>query len=229
MRQYLIITICCILLLAACSKDKKPSVTNAGKAPLVFPEQNSLCTAGTILSTTQSTIDFKWDAAANAAKYTLTLKNLLTGNTSTQTTTSTSLSVSLARSTPYSWYITTIPAGSGATSQSDTWKFYNSGPGEVSHVPFPADLVSPALGTTVDATNGKVTLSWQGNDVDNDISGYDVYFGTSSSPALYQSAVTVESISNISVNSGSTYYWMVVTKDSKGNSSDSAISQFTIK
>jgi hypothetical protein len=64
--------------------------------------------------------------------------------------------------------------------------------------------------------------------VDNDIAGYDVYFGANPSPALYQGnlAPTVTTLS-VTVTTN-TYYWKVITKDGKGNSSDSGVFKFVV-
>jgi hypothetical protein len=55
------------------------------------------------------------------------------------------------------------------------WEFYNSGPGIISYVPFPADKPSPIFGQTLNA--GAINLTWVGGVVNSHvIANYDVYF-----------------------------------------------------
>ena len=117
---------------------------------------------------------------------------------------------------------------STTTTQSDTWKFYNAGLGTVSHPPFPADNLSPAYGQNVTATGGTVNLTWTASDPDNDIAGYDVYFGTTATPTISKSNITDKFMNGVAVTSGITYYWKIVSKDNQGNTSDSGVFQFKV-
>ncbi|QJD95231.1 hypothetical protein HH214_04740 [Mucilaginibacter robiniae] len=199
------------------------------KAVLISPIQNELRQQGTVISASQSTVTLKWNSAANTDTYEVSLKNLETGSSSTQTTNNTQLDMTLQRNAPYSWSVKSKSTKSTSTAQSDTWKFYNSGLGTLSYAPFPAELVSPSLNSSITATDGKITLTWSGSDVDNDIVGYDVYLDIKASPNLLKSNVSDTIIGNIVVTSGTIYYWKVVTKDSKGNTSQSATYTFTVK
>jgi hypothetical protein len=72
---------------------------------------------------------------------------------------------------------------------------------------------SPADGAT-NQNASNTTLSW------NAAAGaqaYDVYFGTTNTPGLYQSNVTGTSVRAPSMNPGATYYWMVIAKNSVGS------------
>lgn len=219
-------------VLASCGgggkNDPVPDQPPPDKALLVFPEKDAVCTTGTIVSATVSSLTLKWNAAANTDSYDVTVKNLLTGTLTTQTTAKTELTVNLLINTPYSWVIISKSAKVSTITTSDTWKFYNSGPGIVSYAPFPADIVSPYFKQNVTATNGKVTLDWNGSDVDGDIVSYDVYFDTKASPAIFKTGITDSILNDVAVTSGTTYYWKVIIRDSKGNSSDSGIFQFAI-
>jgi len=222
-----------VLLLTAmgCGKKSSPTPTPApdltpGKTVLTLPKQNEACTSGTIISATQSSVLFTWGTSNNADSYDLNLKNLLTGATTSQTTSTTQLQITLSRNTPYSWYIVSKSGKSATTVQSDTWKFYNAGAGTVSYAPYPADVVAPAIGQNVAA--GTVNLSWKGSSVGGNITGYDVYFGTSTSPAALKNNVTDSFYNNVSVISGGQYYWKIVTKDANGNTSDSGLFQFKV-
>ncbi|HEY0667793.1 MAG TPA: hypothetical protein VGD22_06430, partial [Sphingobacteriaceae bacterium] len=118
---------------------------------------------------------------------------------------------------------------STVTVKSAVWKFYNSGPGVTAYAPFPAEILSPAMGQVVTPISGKITLDWEGSDVDGDIINYDVYIGTGSTPALLKEKLTASVLSDVSVNSNTTYYWKIITRDSKGNTSDTGVHQFKVK
>lgn len=170
---------------------------------------------------------FQWSASANTDSYTLNLKNLLTSASTTVTSSTNQVAVTLLRNTPYSWFVISGSKNSALTAQSATWKFYSAGAGIISYPPFPAALTLPAFASSVNATAGQISLSWSGSSVTNDVTSYDVYMGTTT-PALLKSGVTNSTLSSVQVASGTTYYWKVVSHDAAGNSSDSAISQFTV-
>lgn len=217
-----------LMLIQACGGKKQGSPTPAlTKATLSFPAQNSLCNSGSVISDTQAALVLTWSAAANADSYDVIVKNLLTGTSTTQSSATNQLSVTLLRNTPYSWYVVSKSTRYSGTSQSDTWKFYMSGPGSISYSPFPATLVSPAFAKTVTGAT-KINLVWTGNDVDNDLANYDVYFGTAPSPPLLRSNITDLFLNNVAISAGTTYYWRVLTRDTKGNVSYSDIYQFKV-
>jgi len=216
-----------LLIIASCTKNNT-APPDPVAVILTFPAQSSACTTGTVISATQSTIGFTWNSAANADSYEIDIKNLLTGTVTTQTVTTNQYQATLLRDTPYSWYIVSKSNAVTTTAKSEVWKFYNAGLGTVSHLPFPADVMTPAYGQNVTATGGTINLSWTGSDPDNDIAGYDVYFGTNTTPVLSKSNVTSMFVNSVAVTSGTTYYWKVITKDNQGNTSDSGIFQFKV-
>jgi hypothetical protein len=227
-----ILFIALILILQGCGGSKKnnPAPSNSpAKAVLTSPTQNAVCTTGTIISATQSSILFAWDASANTNSYDLVLKNLLTSATTTQSTTANQLTVTLARNTPYSWYIVSKSSQTATTAQSDTWKFYNAGAGVVTYAPFPAEIISPTFGQNVTASSGTTNLTWKGSSVNpGTITSYDVYFGTTNNPPMVNNAITDSFVNGVAVTSKTTYYWKVITWDMDGNSSDSGLYQFTV-
>jgi hypothetical protein len=90
-------------------------------------------------------------------------------------------------------------------------------------------IKSPSFGQVITATSGTVGLSWTGSTPDNSpIAGYDVYFGTTSSPALLKSGITDSFVNGVAVTPGVTYYWRVISRDNLGNTSDSGLYQFTV-
>jgi putative VirB-like lipoprotein len=229
-----------MIILSGCGGGKSNNPTPGGSggnnpppAPtqvtLSLPAQNSACTTGTITSSTASTITFSWNASENTDTYELDVKNLMTNTVTTQTTSQTQLPVSLLRGTPYSWYIISKSAKTATTAQSDTWKFYNSGPGIITYAPFPADLISPTFGQQMPSSSTAVNLTWKGSSVNNEPLTYDVYFGTSSTFASAHDSEITDTLVNVTVQSGATYYWKIVSKDGNGNSSDSGVSQFSVQ
>ncbi|MEN0055122.1 MAG: hypothetical protein AAGC65_15715 [Mucilaginibacter sp.] len=208
-------------------KKNNPTAASPSVATLLFPEQNSLCITGTVISGNQNSVVFNWKAADNADSYDISVKNLLTGISISQSINQPQATVVLSRNTPYSWFVTAKSSKNTATSKSDTWKFYNSGAGVTSYAPFPADKLLPSQSQDVNASAGKITLSWIGSDTDNDIIGYDVYLSTSSTPTLYQKNVVTNSL-DISVTSATKYYWKVITHDAAGNSSESDLITFSV-
>jgi hypothetical protein len=215
-----------VFVLSTCGKKASEPPTPFG-AVLEVPLKDEVCLTGKIISDSESTIEFKWAAAAYAESYELSIKNLLTSAITTHTTSATNLILTLTRNTPYSWFVTSKSSKSATTAVSSTWKFYNSGSGATSYPPYPAEIISPTLGQKVTAVNGKLTFQWRGLDADNDIVNYDVYFGTNNTPGILQSKLSETSLANVAVNSTTTYFWKVITRDAKGNTSDSGIYQFT--
>lgn len=230
MRKYTyLLALTGIVLLNACNKkDPLPPIPAPDKAILALPAQNAACTSGTVISSTQSAITFTWGSTANTDSYLLGIKNLLTQTIHYKKATATQLTDTLLRNTPYSWFVVSKSKASTDTTKSDVWKFYNAGPGTLSYAPFPADVTSPAIGQRVTATAGAINLVWKGSSIDNDIVGYDVYFGTTATPPLLKSNVTDMFLNNVAVTSGTTYYWKIVTKDVIGNTSDSGVFSFSV-
>jgi hypothetical protein len=197
------------------------------KAILVLPAKNEVCATGENATAAQSTVKFDWQDAANANNYVLTLKNLITGTSSDYVSSQSELKITIPRATAFSWTVTSKSSKSATTAVSDSWKFYNSGEGQVAYAPFPATLTYPAMGTVINATSN-IAVTWSGSDADNDIVSYDIYFGKTASPALVATNKADNQSFSADVTSGTIYYWKVVTKDSKGNTSDSGTYQFKI-
>lgn len=213
-------------LLSSCGGSEEHPAPAPTAAILSSPSNNESCTTGTVISDTESRITFSWIAGTNADSYQLTVTNLLNQTQQSQTTTTTSVELTLKRNTPYSWYIISKSSKNPTTVNSNTWKFYNAGLATTSYPPYPAEITSPTLGQTVTSTNGKISLQWIGSDADNDIINYDVYLGTTISPVLIKSQHNSTTLADVSVNSRTTYYWKVITRDANGNTSDSGLFEF---
>jgi hypothetical protein len=192
---------------------------------LLFPENNTECIEGTILSDTESKVAFTWKASENTDAYTVNLKNLDSSTSQSLNASTNELEITLTRGTPYSWSVTSKANGISETAESPIWKFYNAGRAIENYAPFPAEAVSPKMGSSIDA--GTIIISWQGNDVDNDIVSYDIYIDENNPPTTLANSPTSDSI-NYEVLSSKVYYWKVITKDASGNTSSSEVFQFKV-
>jgi len=228
MKRYILICLSGMGLLYSCGSGGSDG-GGSGSAPdavaLVYPLNNSDCETGEPVSASQSRITFEWNAADNADSYQVYVKNLETQSILQYSAgANTTLDINLTRGTPYSWYVVSKKEGVSETGTSPKWKFYNAGDPVTTYVPFPADVVAPPMSATVSVTS--VTLQWDGGDVDDNIIGYDVFFGTSANPTTLIASPAAPQLPNVSVSAGTTYYWKVVTHDADGNSSTSAVFQF---
>ncbi|MEO1486691.1 MAG: hypothetical protein AAFU57_13145 [Bacteroidota bacterium] len=219
------------LCLVACQADTDlPSlVLNPTEVTLVFPENNSICTEGTVLSDTESEVTFEWSEAVTGDSYLVRLTDLNTGTTENIQSDAIQMPIVLKRGNPYTWRVVTLMNASGNSAESETGSFYNAGPGVDHYVPFPATILSPEMAETFPSNTTTVDLSWSGADLDNDIVNYDVYFGTVSPPELFLENLVENRLNNITVQSGNTYYWRILTRDAQGNASKTVIYTFEVE
>lgn len=213
-----------IVFISSCSKsDPKPPVA----ATLLAPENNAECILGTDSGNTQKEITFSWQASAHTDSYILTVKNLNTGATDTYTTNQTDFTAILDKTVPYSWYVTSQNNKVAETAESETYKFYVAGNAITNYAPFPADLLAPTAGTTIENGND-VSLVWKGSDVENEIAYYQVYLDTKEVPENTIINATTATKTKVSGLSQGIYYWKVITFDDAGNSSVSPVFSFKI-
>lgn len=222
--------LCFVLILQSCGKEdtapalpQKPTV-----AKLVFPHENYLCNIGTNMTATESTVVFEWEESANTDSYELVLKNATTGITTSHQATGHKIPIVLDRGTPYIWYVISKSRAISDTAHSATWKFWNAGAEVQSYAPFPAEIIYPLMAARISTAASVITLEWKGSDVDNDIVGYDVYFDTATTPGKIKSDIKENALKDVPVKSNTVYYWKIITKDSKGNESESGIYQFKV-
>lgn len=216
-----------LVMLYSCGSDDPPPAP--GGANLTFPDQNSECTTGISVNETLSQVTFQWQASTNTDSYTLSVVNLETNIPQTISTASTSASLSIVKGAPYSWSVTSLNSKSDQVATSETWLFYNSG-AQTTYAPFPAQLIGPTSGSTVQKSmDNEVALVWQGADVENDITGFEVFFSTTTPPTTSVGTTASNTMElSVSVESGNIYYWKVITTDSEGNNSDSGIFEFRV-
>ena len=197
-----------------------PSVPTPGKSNLSAPENNEVCFEGEEVDEFNSEVTFKWDASSDTDSYDLIITNQEINQSQTESgITSTSKAVTLATDISYSWKVVSKANDTSDTSTSDTWQFYLAGDGQENYAPFPATIISPTSGASVDAIDGKIKLSWQGNDPDEgDNLIYTIYFDRVDGLQDYIEENISETSLEVSVESGGTYYWRVKTSDGKSSS-----------
>ncbi|PWL39522.1 hypothetical protein DKG77_01425 [Flagellimonas aquimarina] len=226
--KHFFLSILILILLSSCGGNDDPPPAPVG-ANLVFPLESSECTTGVSINDTQSQVTFEWLASANTDSYTLSAVNLETNMPQTISTAATSASLPIGKGTPYSWSVTSRNSSSDQIATSETWLFYNSG-SQTTYAPFPAQLVSPLSGSTVQKSiANEIALSWSGADVDSDISGFEIFFSDQNPPtsSVGNTTSTITELV-VSVESNTIYYWKVITTDLEGNTSDSGVFEFKI-
>lgn len=224
-----------LTLLSSCSggdssgegPDPDP-VPDPVAATLVFPENNTECNEGEILSSDQSRVVFRWNASQNTDSYEVRLTNLSTNTGSSATSNTQEAAIILQRGTPYEWSVTSRANGTNQTASSPVWRFYNAGVAVSNYAPFPATAVFPERGSTL-ANAGTITLSWETTDIDNDLASYDIYLEASNTSPQTLIGTTSENTLEINVAESSVYYWQVVSTDAAGNSSVSEVFQFAVE
>lgn len=102
----------------------------------------------------------------------------------------------------------------------------DSGTLPVNQAPLAPSTENPLNNSTGISTSP--TLSWACSDPENDPITYDVYFGTVSNPTARVSPdQTAKNYSPTNLNAGVDYYWKIVAKDNKNNSTTSPVWKFT--
>ncbi len=210
--------------------DPPPVINPPGKSTLTAPANNKTCETGTSVSDTKSDVTFTWGASADTNTYDLKITDLNSNSVTNKTAlTTTTTKATLDKGVPYSWNITSKSTASSTNTASDTWKFYLAGTGIVNYAPFPADLKTPASGSTVTRDgDSKVAFTWDGSDPDTDDTlTYTLYVDTTDgkqTPATALSNLT-EKTASVELAAATTYYWRVKTSDGV-NSSYSIVYSF---
>ena len=197
-----------------------PQVPSPGKSSLSAPENNEVCYEGEEVDDSNSEVTFSWDASSDTDSYDLVITNQETSQSQTESgITSTSKAVTLATDVSYSWKVVSKANDTSDTTESDTWQFYLAGDGQENYAPFPATILSPTSGAALDANNGSITLSWEGNDPDEgDSLTYTIYLDEVDGLQDPIEEDSSETELEVSVESGTTYYWRVKTSDGKSSS-----------
>ena len=199
---------------------------------LTYPLNNESCNEGVTNAddASKSDITFEWEFSADAISYELVLNDVTNKTIQSYTSTEKSLDATIYKGATYSWYIITsytsqdnTGATTTSTEISDTHYFYSLGEAIESYVPYPSRLTSPE-NSSVLKNKETVQLSWSGSHPDGEIVSYEVYYGTSTVPELYET--TSSQTLTVSLESNKTYYWSIVAIDANGNSSTSQLFGF---
>ncbi|WP_026753750.1 hypothetical protein [Sediminibacter sp. Hel_I_10] len=217
-----------LLMATSCSEDDENTAVAEVvpmAASLIYPENNTECNEGVVISDTETDVLFQWEEVPTAFSYVLQITNLNDGVSRNISTNSNEFLIRIFRGTPYSWSVKSLFNGTNDTSESDVWRFYNAGLPQETHPPFPAEVVYPQSGASID--QGVVPLQWEASDIDNDIASYQILLDTTTPPST-EIGVTSNTQFEIEVSSGQVYYWKVLTTDGSGNISNSQIFQFSV-
>lgn len=223
-----------LVLFASCSSNSSDPISEEVviddpiATTLIFPEDNTECNEGTILSDTQSKVVFRWNTSENTDSYEVVLTKTETTETSNYETSTNFKEITLDRGANYEWQVISKSTESTITTSSETFQFFNAAPGIVQHVPFSAEAITPEEDSEVNTVTGTITLEWQASDIDNDIKNYEVFFGTKQD-ALTSLEILTATTLDVDVISGATYYWKVKTKDQTNNTSTSELFSFTVE
>ncbi|AIZ42897.1 hypothetical protein [Cellulophaga baltica] len=227
MKKYLLTLI--IVLVFGCKKSDDAS-------PIVEPE--TLNTAPTVpvktyptngLLCTENPLEFKWNSATDkegdVISYELEIASDAGFNNIIERVTinSTSKILVLEKGIELNWRLRSKDTQNEVSPYSPNWKFYTEGDGVINYVPFTPSLIAPILDTKVSGSMAK--LEWSSSDVDNDSLSYDIYFGETTPPALFDENITNTSY-EININPNQTNYWKIIVKDGKGGEAIGAIWKF---
>ena len=170
-----ILKILFLLLILNCSKDEVENTGKPGIPDLVYPENNTPCLDTTVINDNQSSVTFRWSLTRDTNSYRLFVTNLSTDQLLQFTSENPEVTATLNHGEPYSWRVRAYGPKGTAPSESETWKFYLSGPAIDNYAPFPPELTYPISGSTVTPINDLIPLQWNCSDVDNDLSLIHIY------------------------------------------------------
>ena len=210
-----------------CSKDK---ILEPDSVFLISPNNQDNCSSSTILDESKSQVDFNWTEGLNADQYEIIVENQSNNLQTKKTSLENNISIILERGINYSWWVISRSNKSSITATSLIWQFYLEGPSILEHIPFSAVLLDPENEEEIILNDqNKYILKWSGNDLDDDIDYYSLYLGNSISEVnIFENNIKNQQI-ELNLLKQKTYYWKILTVDSKGNASSSQIFSFYTK
>jgi len=216
-----------IFLLFSLWSCKPDPIPEPVAAQLLAPANLDNCTTADKINNNESQVSFLWSIALHTDDYELVIRNQSTGILIRRTTFLNSLNQILQRGSSYSWWVISRSQASDITSKSEVRYFYLEGETEQKHAPFPATLEFPEENSVLSLSNNTITFEWEGSDLDNDIAHYDLYVGTEKETILILAENITQRESEQQLESGTNYFWQVITVDREGNSSKSLVGKFT--
>lgn len=228
-----ILSILFIIAALACDKEDNNSIQEEAKVPgdvlLIAPLKNQTCEEGVDVSDDLSKITFEWNDSENTETYDLIITDSESGTevASFLNLKSNTRRVELEKDKSYIWKIISKNSKVTEAGTSESWNFYLVGDPQSNYAPFPAEILKPEQSASIDLSDGKVVLEWEGADPDGNELTYTVYIdkvdGEQEPPEDLQniSGISVE----IELDENETYFWRIKSSDGQ-NSSYSPVHYF---
>ena len=215
-----------VIFLVSCSGETIPS--DPSIPSLLAPANNEPCLDGVSINDSQSTVSFSWSAATDAVTYDVEVEQLLLNTKQSYSATTNQLDITLNKAVPYRWKVIANGEPGTTSSESEPWKFYLAGNGAVNYAPFPPELLTPRSASTISVVEGLIPLSWNCNDMENDLATFEVYMDTNNASTQVTVVTYVGETTEIEVSAepGNTYYWKIIAIDSDENKSSSGVYSF---
>ena len=215
-----------VIFLVSCSGETTPS--DPSIPSLIAPANNEPCLDGVSINDSQSTVNFSWSAATDAVTYDVEVEQLLLNTKQSYSATTNQLDITLNKAVPYRWKVIANGEPGTTSSESEPWKFYLAGNGAVNYAPFPPELLTPRSASTISVVEGLIPLSWNCNDMENDLATFEVYMDTNNASTQVTVVTYVGETTEIEVSAepGNTYYWKIIAIDSDENKSSSGVYSF---
>ena len=135
--------------------------------------------------------------------------------------------VTLERGAPYSWYVVSKSESTENIALSETRNFYLEGPSQLTHIPFPAKLISPLNESIINSAD-IVAFQWEGYDLDGDIDNYDLIIENTSNGQEIKYEKIINQNFEVELQIGNIYLWKITTRDKENNLSSSVNSTFEL-
>ncbi|MFD2518231.1 hypothetical protein [Salinimicrobium flavum] len=211
------------LMLLSCTAEDQPVENKAPSKPLLLaPENDLFCTTDVQI--------FEWSRATDPEEdelvYNLEIsedkefKNLFfsgeTGNLSK--------TVPLKKGEDFYWRVSARDKNGNKSEYSAFRSLYTEAEATSNFLPTAAVVVSPEEGAQISGTT--TSLEWTAEDADGDQLSFDLYFGKSVEPELLKENLAAFTY-DVSLETGSTYYWKVIVKDEHGGITGGKVWSFT--
>ena len=134
----------------------KESIPDPEQVTLINPENNNTCLFSNS-NANSGDVEFSWTEAKHTDNYDLIIENQLTDLKNSRTINQTFARVKLERGAPYSWYVVSKSESTENIALSETRNFYLEGPSQLTHIPFPAKLISPLNESIINSTESSVS------------------------------------------------------------------------
>ena len=101
------------------------------------------------------------------------------------------------------------------------------GPSQLTHIPFPAKLISPLNESIINSAD-IVAFQWEGYDLDGDIDNYDLIIENTSNGEEIKYEKIISQNFEVELQIGNIYSWKITTRDKENNLSSSVNSTFEL-